>query len=75
MRTSKVSAKLFHLRHWNKEATTQAWQDIFHQIIGLLGSGSMTFRKPAASYPLSAVHEAVSAAESGKGAKIFLTNG
>ncbi|WP_027409391.1 zinc-dependent alcohol dehydrogenase family protein [Anoxybacteroides tepidamans] len=73
---AKVHIKLFHLRHWNQQASVQAWQETFHHLIALIHEKKLQLMAPASSYPLYDIKEAIRAVESAplnKG-KIFLTS-
>ncbi|BBH24383.1 alcohol dehydrogenase [Paenibacillus baekrokdamisoli] len=72
----KIKMKIFHLRHWNQQVTIQAWQETFSHLISMIMEKKLTLMRPASSYDLLEVQEAVRAAESlgrNKG-KVFLTS-
>ncbi|MEF2292132.1 zinc-dependent alcohol dehydrogenase family protein [Virgibacillus dokdonensis] len=72
----KVNARLFHLRHWNKQVSTHDWQKAFKQIIQFIVEGKVTLMKHAATYPLFEVKEAVQCAETAQPnmGKVILIN-
>lgn len=76
-RETEVAVKMFHLRHWNREATTQTWYQAFNRLITLLKDGDLKLMAPESHYSLSEIREAVQVAESAKGneGKVILTNG
>jgi len=74
-RNTGVQVKLFHLRHWNEQASVQKWQDTFHVLMELVREQRLAFRTPSAYFDLDQVCEAVRVAESSgrnKG-KVFLS--
>ncbi len=73
---TKVNAKLFHLRHWNKRVSTNAWQDTFYDLITLIEDEKIRLMRPESYYSLSEIREAVRIVESSKGnhGKVILTN-
>lgn len=73
---TKVNAKLFHLRHWNKKVSTDAWQETFNHLITLIKDKELRLMKPESHYSLSEIREAVRIVESSKGnqGKVMLTN-
>jgi len=56
--------KLFHLRHWNEQATPAAWHEAFGRLIELAGGGRLELMRPGPAYGLADVRTAVRAAES-----------
>ncbi|SDE41157.1 NADPH:quinone reductase [Paenibacillus sp. UNCCL117] len=73
VRTTQADARLFHLRHWNRQVPVQAWQETFGQLLDLAAAGGLGFKSPAARYRLAEIHQAVQAAEAGAEGKIMLT--
>lgn len=72
---SKVTVKLFHLRHWNTQVSVRKWQDTFAQLIELVNHKQLVLMKPEAQFNFVNIQEAVRVAESStrnKG-KIFIT--
>lgn len=71
-----VTAKMFHLRHWNKRVSIETWQETFHYLITLIKSEKLSLMMTNCHYDLLKVKEAVSLAESSvksKG-KVILTS-
>lgn len=73
---AQVHIKMLHLRHWNQRVSVQAWHETFNQLISLIQDKRLSLMQPQLFYDLTAIHEAVRAAESGGGnqGKIFLTS-
>jgi NADPH:quinone reductase-like Zn-dependent oxidoreductase len=73
---AQVHIKMLHLRHWNQRVSVQAWHETFNQLISLIKDKRLSLMQPQLFYDLTAIHEAVRAAESGGGnqGKIFLTS-
>lgn len=74
-RNTGVHVKLFHLRHWNEQASVQKWQDTFRVLMELVREQRLAFRTPSAYFDLNQVGEAVQVAEStGRNiGKVFLS--
>ncbi|MEB3750850.1 zinc-dependent alcohol dehydrogenase family protein [Geobacillus sp. FSL W8-0032] len=73
---AKVHVKLFHLRHWNQQASVQTWQNVFCRLIALIHEKKLQLMTPASYYSLHDITKAIRAVESApfnKG-KIFLTS-
>lgn len=73
---AKVNANMFHLRNWNKNVSTDKWQETFNNLITLINDNQLRLMKMDSHYDLLKVKEAVSVVESskkGKG-KVFLTS-
>ncbi|WP_339147408.1 MULTISPECIES: zinc-dependent alcohol dehydrogenase family protein [unclassified Sutcliffiella] len=73
---AKVKANMFHLRNWNKNVSTDKWQETFDHLITLIKDNQLRLMTTDSHYDLLEVKEAVSVVESskkGKG-KIFLTS-
>lgn len=73
---TKVNAKLFHLRHWNKRVSAKAWQKAFNHLITLVKDNKLRLMRPEYYYSLSEIREAVRIVESSEGnqGKVILTN-
>jgi NADPH2:quinone reductase len=73
---TKVNGTLFHLRHWNKSVSANAWQKTFNTLITLVQDKKIKFRRPESYYRLSEIQEAVRIVEStdGNQGKVMLTN-
>ncbi|QDP99382.1 zinc-dependent alcohol dehydrogenase family protein [Lysinibacillus fusiformis] len=76
VKDAHVHANMFHLRHWNKQVSTEQWQDTFQQLITLVHEQKLMMMKMDSQYDLLNIHKAIEAIESSnktKG-KIFLTS-
>lgn len=76
VKKAKVNANIFHLRNWNKNVSTEKWQETFNSLIKLINDNQLRLMRVDSHYDLLKVKEAVSVAESskkGKG-KVFLTS-
>lgn len=73
---AKVNAKLFHLRHWNKRVSIDAWQETFNHLITLIQDKKLRLMKPESFYSLTEIREAVRIVETSEGnqGKVILTN-
>jgi NADPH:quinone reductase-like Zn-dependent oxidoreductase len=71
---SRVNVNLFHLRHWNQQASVQTWQNSFDSLKALVVQRKLKLMKPHSEYKLDHVQEAVRIAEhtSQNTGKIFL---
>jgi len=56
---TKVHANIFHLRHWNKEASSYKWQETFRHLIRLVENEQLRFMKVHSTYDLADVKAAV----------------
>lgn len=74
---TKVNAKLFHLRHWNKRVSANEWQETFNHLIKLIRDKKIRLMRPESYYNLSEIREAIRIGESSDGhqGKVILTNG
>jgi NADPH:quinone reductase-like Zn-dependent oxidoreductase len=74
--TARVNVTMFHLRHWNQQASVQTWQQTFSHLIRLISEQRIRLMIPDSSYELTAVQEAVLAAQTNTGntGKVFLTS-
>jgi NADPH:quinone reductase-like Zn-dependent oxidoreductase len=73
---ANVNANMFHLRNWNKNVSTDKWQETFNHLITLINDNQLRLMMMDSHYDLLKVKEAVSVVESskkGKG-KVFLTS-
>ncbi|WP_042221816.1 zinc-dependent alcohol dehydrogenase family protein [Oceanobacillus manasiensis] len=61
---AKVKANIFHLRHWNKNVSTEIWQDTFNHVITLINDKRLRLRNVNSYYDLSNVKEAVHVVDS-----------
>jgi len=73
---AKVNANIFHLRNWNKNVSTDKWQETFNDLITLINDNQLRLMKMDSHYDLLKVKEAVSVVESSKKGrgKVFLTS-
>lgn len=73
---AKVNAKLFHLRHWNKKVSIDAWQKTFNHLITLIQDKKLGLMRPESYYSLTEIREAVRIVETSEGnqGKVILTN-
>ncbi|WP_260286986.1 zinc-dependent alcohol dehydrogenase family protein [Peribacillus aracenensis] len=69
---TKVDVKMFHLRHWNQQASVQTWHETFNLLMGFINDKRLKFMMPASYYSLQDVQEAIQVASNG--GKIFLNN-
>ncbi|MDV7767659.1 zinc-dependent alcohol dehydrogenase family protein [Peribacillus sp. CSMR9] len=73
---TKINVKMFHLRHWNQQASVQTWQETFNLLMGFINDKRLSFMVPDSYYGLGDVQEAIRVMEtpmSNRG-KIFLSN-
>ncbi|WP_285767306.1 zinc-dependent alcohol dehydrogenase family protein [Peribacillus sp. SI8-4] len=71
---TKVQVKMFHLRHWNHQASVRTWQETFDRLLGFIADHRLKLMLPHSHYDLRDVQEAITVAEtpaSNRG-KIFL---
>ncbi|CDQ20037.1 zinc-dependent alcohol dehydrogenase family protein [Halobacillus karajensis] len=61
---ARVNANIFHLRHWNKNVSTEKWQDTFNHVMTLINDKKLRLRSVYSQYHLSNVKEAVQVVES-----------
>src|SRR5699024_653934 len=73
---AKVKAKLFHLRHWNKKVSIDAWQETFNHLITLIQDKKLRLMRPESYYSLTEIRKAVRIVETSEGnqGKVILTN-
>ncbi|MFY0782989.1 zinc-dependent alcohol dehydrogenase family protein [Peribacillus simplex] len=73
---TKVNVKMFHLRHWNQQASVQTWHETFNLLMGFIADERLMFMKPDAYYGLQDVQEAIRITETpvGNRGKIFLSS-
>ncbi|MFF2459121.1 zinc-dependent alcohol dehydrogenase family protein [Peribacillus simplex] len=69
---TKVEVKMFHLRHWNQQASVQTWHEMFNLLMGFINDKRLKFMMPASYYSLQDVQKAIQVASNG--GKIFLNN-
>ncbi|WHY96748.1 zinc-dependent alcohol dehydrogenase family protein [Peribacillus simplex] len=69
---TKVNVQMFHLRHWNQQASIQTWHETFNLLMGFINDKRLKFMMPASYYSLQDVQEAIIATSNG--GKIFLSN-
>jgi NADPH:quinone reductase-like Zn-dependent oxidoreductase len=62
--SSDVRVKLFHLRHWNQQASVQTWHQTFHRVMELVSSQKVRLGTSGARFPLEEVKAAVRLADS-----------
>lgn len=62
-RETKAVPKLFHLRHWNSRVSNGEWQKTMRRLLLLAERKQLQFVPPSACYPISAVKQAMQAAE------------
>lgn len=72
---AKVNAKIFHLRHWNKNVSANKWQETFHHLTRLIEYKKLHLMSVHSKYDLLDAKIAVDIAESPKDTqgKVFLT--
>ncbi|WP_019122406.1 zinc-dependent alcohol dehydrogenase family protein [Brevibacillus massiliensis] len=63
-RRANVRVKLFHLRHWNQQASVQTWHQTFHRVMELVSSQKVRLGTSGARFPLEEVKAAVRLADS-----------
>jgi NADPH:quinone reductase-like Zn-dependent oxidoreductase len=75
-RKTKVSFKMFHLRHWNQQVSVRNWQDVFNHLKTLIIDKRLTLMNPHAHYKLVDVKEAIGVVDSSRKntGKILLTD-
>lgn len=73
---TKVNVKMFHLRHWNQQASVQTWHETFNLLMGFIADKRLMFMKPDSYYGLQDVQEAIRITETpvGNRGKIFLSS-
>ncbi|MFJ7755760.1 zinc-dependent alcohol dehydrogenase family protein [Peribacillus muralis] len=73
---TKVQVNMFHLRHWNKQASVRTWQETFNLLMGFIDDKSLKLMLPRSHYDLRDVQEAITVAETpvSTGGKIFLSS-
>lgn len=74
---AKINVKLFHLRHWNKIASDQTWNETFQHIFSLISGKKLSLQMPRSYYELPEVKEAIIDSESPKiknNGKVILTS-
>ncbi|WP_144528856.1 zinc-dependent alcohol dehydrogenase family protein [Peribacillus simplex] len=69
---TKVNVQMFHLRHWNQQASIQTWHETFKLLMGFINDKRLKFMMPASYYSLQDVQEAIIVPSNG--GKIFLSN-
>ncbi|WP_347940447.1 zinc-dependent alcohol dehydrogenase family protein [Peribacillus simplex] len=69
---TKVNVQMFHLRHWNQQASIQTWHETFNLLMGFINDKRLKFMMPASYYSLQDVQEAIIVTSNG--GKIFLSN-
>ncbi|MFE5426262.1 zinc-dependent alcohol dehydrogenase family protein [Peribacillus simplex] len=69
---TKVNVQMFHLRHWNQQASIQTWHETFNLLMGFINDKRLKFMMPASYYSLQDVQEAIIVPSNG--GKIFLSN-
>lgn len=74
VKEAKVQARMFHLRHWQRQTSIEKWQQTMQQLIHLVQEGSLKMMNVHARFPLLAIHKAIDAVEGTKKGKVFLTN-
>jgi len=73
---AKVNANMFHLRNWNKNVSSNKWQETFHYLIKLIDDKKLRLMMVDSQYDLTSVKKAVEVVESSKitKGKVFLTS-
>ncbi|MBT2664173.1 zinc-dependent alcohol dehydrogenase family protein [Bacillus sp. ISL-4] len=69
---TKVNVQMFHLRHWNQQASIQTWHETFNLLMGFINDKRLKFMMPASYYSLQDMQEAIMVPSNG--GKIFLSN-
>jgi NADPH:quinone reductase-like Zn-dependent oxidoreductase len=75
LQKKNVNVKMFHLRHWNQQASVQQWHETSNRLITLISQERLRLMTPDSYYDLSEVQDAVRVAETSRRnrGKIFLT--
>ncbi|MFA1738760.1 zinc-dependent alcohol dehydrogenase family protein [Lysinibacillus fusiformis] len=75
VKETKVQARMFHLRHWQHQSTTEKWQQFMQYLINLVHNGSLTMMNVNTYFPLLDIHKAIDTVESSNTniGKVFLT--
>ena len=73
---AKVNASIFHLRNWNKNVSTDKWQETFNHLISFINDKKLSLMMVNSQYDLINVKKAVAVVESLKETKgkVFLTS-
>ena len=73
---AKVNANIFHLRNWNKNVSSDKWQETFNHLIRLVIDKKLRLMMVDSKYDLSDVKKAIDVVESSKRTKgkVFLTS-
>jgi NADPH:quinone reductase-like Zn-dependent oxidoreductase len=73
---AKVNAKMFHLRNWNENVSTNKWHETFSRLIRLLDEKKLHFKKVDSMYDLLDIKTAIDVVESSNknNGKVFLTS-
>ncbi|HWL23878.1 MAG TPA: zinc-dependent alcohol dehydrogenase family protein [Ureibacillus sp.] len=73
---AKVHANIFHLRNWNKNVSSDKWQETFNRLINLINDKKLRLMMVDSKHDLSNVKKAIDVAESSKETKgkVFLTS-
>lgn len=74
VKQAKVQAMMFHLRNWQRQTSTEKWQQTMQQLIHLVHNGSLKMMKVQTHFPLLDIHKAIDAVQSSNKGKVFLTN-
>lgn len=75
VKETKVQARMFHLRHWQHQSTTEKWQQCMQYLINLVHNGSLTLMNVNTYFPLLDIYKAIDTVESSNTniGKVFLT--
>ncbi|ALC87398.1 alcohol dehydrogenase [Bacillus sp. FJAT-22090] len=73
---ANVNASIFHLRNWNKNVSSDKWQETFNHLITLINDKRLSLMMVDSQYDLINVKKAVAVVESLKESKgkVFLTS-
>ncbi|MGE6375894.1 zinc-dependent alcohol dehydrogenase family protein [Peribacillus muralis] len=73
---TKVQVNMFHLRHWNQQASVRTWQETFNLLMGFIDDKSLKLMLPRSHFDLRDVQEAITVAETpvSTGGKLFLSS-
>ncbi|PZT57598.1 zinc-dependent alcohol dehydrogenase family protein [Paenibacillus silvae] len=71
-RETQVQVKLFWLKQWVERCSERDWEQVFQDVMELIGAGRLVMADVGAIYELTDVYRAISKAESGIKGKVLL---
>lgn len=76
VKKAKVNANMFHLRNWNRNVSTNHWQETFNRMIKLIEDKNLRLMKVDSKHDLINIKEAIDVVESSRETKgkVFLTS-